>query len=91
MKPKVFISFDYDNNLQEKNLLVQQAKLQQTPFSIADTSIQYRVSEQWELEAKRKISQSNFVIVLCSDTTHTANGIATELAIAQNINKPIIL
>jgi hypothetical protein len=36
--PRAFISFDFDNNLTEKNLFVGQAKNSRTPFSIEDWS-----------------------------------------------------
>ena len=35
-KKKVFISFDFDNDLSLKNLLVGQAQLSDSPFEISD-------------------------------------------------------
>lgn len=39
MKARCFISFDYDNDSDLKNLLVGQAKYEDSPFEIADWSI----------------------------------------------------
>lgn len=38
-KKKVFISFDFDNDLKLKNLLAGQAKLSDSPFEISDWSL----------------------------------------------------
>ena len=37
--PRAFISFDFDNNLTDKNLLVGQIKNSRTPFSAEDWSV----------------------------------------------------
>lgn len=91
MKPKVFISFDFDNDLSQKNLLVAQAKLQQTPFSISDYSIKQEIDSNWQKEAKHKISQCDFVIVLCGRNTHNARGVTDEIEITRSIGKKYYL
>lgn len=39
MKKRVFISFDYDNDLDLKTLLVGQARNSDSPFEVIDMSI----------------------------------------------------
>lgn len=61
-KKKVFISFDYDNNLDLKNLLVGQAKLPDSPFEISDWSLKEAAPEwDWESKAEAKIKKSGAV------------------------------
>ena len=51
-KKRVFISFDYDHDLDLKNLLVGQAKNEDSPFEIADFSIKEAISEDLEEKSK---------------------------------------
>jgi transcriptional regulator of nitric oxide reductase len=51
-KKRVFISFDYDHDLDLKNLLVGQAKNEDSPFEIADFSIKEAISEDWKKKAR---------------------------------------
>jgi hypothetical protein len=81
-KTRVFISFDYDHDLDLKNLLVGQAKNPDSPFEIADWSVK-TASPTWKEEARRRIRASDVVAVICGEHTHTATGVGVELAIAQ--------
>lgn len=81
-KTRVFISFDYDHDLDLKNLLVGQAKNSDSPFEIADWSIK-DPSPGWKAEARRRIRASDVVAVICGQHTHTATGVAAELTISQ--------
>ncbi len=82
-KKRVFISFDYDHDLDLKNLLVGQAKNPDTPFDIADMSIKYAISKDWKDKARTRIKGCDVVIVICGEHTNTASGVATELSIAK--------
>lgn len=81
-KTRVFISFDYDHDLDLKNLLVGQAKNSDSPFEIADWSIK-DPSPGWKAEARRRIRAADVVAVICGQHTHTATGVAAELTISQ--------
>jgi len=81
-KTRVFISFDYDNDIDLKNLLVGQAKNDDSPFEIADWSIK-KASADWKSEAKKRIKASDVVAVICGEKTDKATGVAVELGIAQ--------
>lgn len=81
-KTRVFISFDYDYDLDLKNLLVGQSKNPDSPFEISDASIK-EASPDWKAKARASIRRSDVVAVICGEHTDTANGVATELTITQ--------
>lgn len=85
-KVRCFISFDYDNDLDLKNLLVGQSKNDDSPFEISDWSIK-EASPTWQKEARDRIKKSDQVIVICGQHTDTATGVAKELSIAQEEGK----
>lgn len=82
-KKRVFISFDYDHDLDIKNLLVGQSKNSDTPFEIADFSIKEAVSEDWKKKDRTRIKGCNVVAVICGSHTDTATGVSVEVKIAQ--------
>ena len=81
-KTRVFISFDYDHDLDLKNFLVGQSKNPDSPFEIADASIT-EASPNWQVKARAGIRSADVVAVICGDHTDTARGVAKELTIAQ--------
>lgn len=87
---RAFISFDYDHDARQKDLLVGQARNSDSPFEIADWSIK-AASSTWRSEARRKIRASDVIIVLCGQHTHTATGVAAELSIAKEEGIPYFL
>lgn len=90
-KKRAFISFDYDHDLDLKNLLVGQAKNENTPFSIVDMSIKEPISREWKDKARTRIKGCDVVIVICGEHTDTATGVSAELEIAQEENIPYFL
>lgn len=44
----------------------------------------------WEREAARRIKRSDIVIVLVGFKTHRASGVRKEVAIARELDKPIV-
>ena len=89
-KTRVFISFDYDHDLDLKTLLVGQAKHEDSPFEIADWSIKDE-SKTWREDARKRIRASGVVAVICGEYTDTATGVGVELAIAQTERIPYFL
>ncbi len=87
---KVFISFDYDHDLDLKNFLVGQAKLADSPFEIEDWSVK-NASPGWKADAKNRIARSDQVAVICGHDTHTAVGVNTEIELAREAGKPYFL
>jgi hypothetical protein len=90
MATRVFISYDYDNDSFLKEALIGQSKLPDSPFDISDWSIKV-ASPDWQAEARRRISASTTVAVICGKNTHAATGVATEVSIAQSLGKPYFL
>ena len=90
MATRVFISFDYDHDSFLKEALVGQSKNPDSPFDIADWSIKV-ASPTWKEEARRRISNSSCVAVICGKNTHTATGVSEEIRIAQELGKPYFL
>ena len=84
-KKRTFISFDYDYDLNLKNLLVGQAKNDDSPFEITDMSIKNPIiDEVWKKSARRRIKGCDVVVVICGEHTDTATGVSAELHIAQD-------
>lgn len=90
MATRVFISFDYDNDLDLKNLLVGQAKNADSPFEIADWSIKDE-SADWKAKARERIKRVDVVAVICGHHTDTAVGVNEEIRIARSESKPYFL
>lgn len=90
-KKRAFISFDYDNDSDLKNLLVGQAKNEDSPFEIADWSVKEAISGDWKSEARDKIKKTSVVIVICGEKTDTATGVSAELKMAQEEKIPYFL
>ncbi|MEW6411869.1 MAG: TIR domain-containing protein [Candidatus Zixiibacteriota bacterium] len=82
-KKRVFISFDYDHDLDLKNLLVGQSKNEDSPFEVYDLSIKEELSEDWKKKARTRIKGCDVVVVICGEHTDTASGVSAELKIAQ--------
>ncbi len=88
--PRAFISFDFDHNVAEKNLIIGQSKHSKTPFNIEDWSSKEALPQnQWEKLIKDKINRCHMVIVLVGKHMATATGVAKEIKMAQELNIPI--
>ena len=90
-KKRVFISFDYDHDLDIKGSLVGQAKNPDSPFEIVDMSIKEVIASNWKENARRRIKGCDCVIVLCGKYTESAKGVAAELTITQEEGIPYFL
>ena len=82
-KKRTFISFDYDNDSDLKNLLVGQARNSDSPFEITDMSIKEAIDSNWKAKARTRIKGCDVVVVICGKYTNTATGVSAELKIAQ--------
>ncbi len=88
---RAFISFDYDNDRELRDILIGQAKLPDSPFSMADYSLRAPLTEKWREEARYRIRRADLTIVICGRHTDTAKGVAAELAITREERKPYFL
>lgn len=87
-KTRVFISFDYDHDSDLKNLLVGQAKNEDSPFEITDMSVKEELSGDWKEKVRQRIKKVDQVIVICGEYTDTASGVSAEVRITQEEEKP---
>lgn len=90
MATRVFVSFDYDHDLDLKNALVGQAKFPDSPFEISDWSIK-EPSSDWKQKARERIRRCQMVAVICGHYTDTAIGVNEEIRIARDEAKPYFL
>jgi|SRR5712671_557163 len=90
-KPRVFISFDVDNDSEAKTMLAGQAKLSDSPFDFKDASVQEHLTGDWKDKVKRRMDNVDVVVVLCGTKTHTARGVAAELEIAREKKRDYFL
>ena len=90
-KKRVFIGFDFDHDEGTKIMLAGQAKLPDSPFEFTDASVKDHLTGDWKDKVQRRMDNVDVVIVLCGEYTHKANGVAAELKIAQEKNKPYFL
>jgi len=88
---RAFISFDFDHDLDLKNLLVGQAKNPDTPFEIHDWSVKEPMTGDWKEKVRARVRQTDLTIVICGEHTHTASGVAAELSISREEKKPYFL
>ena len=87
--PRAFISFDYDNNLTDKNLFVGQIKNSRTPFFTEDWSSKEPLLQSlWEKLLKEKIGKCHLMIVLVGKSMGTATGVRKEITFAKAQDVP---
>ena len=90
-KKRVFISFDADHDEDLRNLLVGQARNEDSPFSLADWSVKEPISGDWREKIKPRIRSCDLMIVICGEYTNTAAGVNAELRIALAEGLPYFL
>lgn len=90
-KKRIFISFDYDNDVGAKAMLAGQAKLPDSPFDFNDASVKEHLTGDWKEKVKQRIDNIDIVAVLCGEKTHTATGVEAELEIAKEKGKDYFL
>lgn len=87
--PRAFISFDFDNNLTDKNLFVGQIKNSRTPFSAEDWSASEALPQrEWERQLKAKINRCHLMIVLVGRSMARATGVHKEIGFAKDQDVP---
>ena len=90
-KPRVFVSFDFDNDRALEIFIVGQSKLPDSPFEIENWSMKEAAPENnWEAEARARIKRSDTVIVMVGPKTYRARGVLKEVKIARALGKQVI-
>ena len=88
---RVFISFDFDHDEELRDALVAQAENPDSPFEITDYSVREPFESKWRNKVRARIRRTDLTIVICGEHTHTARGVAAELTITQEEQKPYFL
>ena len=90
-KPRAFISFDYENDENLKQLLVGQARNPDSPFDIQDWSVKEPMAGDWKEKVRARIRQTDLTIVICGHHTDQATGVSVELNITREEGNPYFL
>lgn len=90
-KPRVFTAFDFDHDEQLRTLLVNQSRFPDSPFEMADHSVKEAMIGDWRSKVMTRIRGADVVVVMCGEYTHLATGVAEELKMAREANKPYFL
>ena len=88
---RAFISFDFDHDEELRNFLMGQARNPDSPFNIADWSMQEAFTGNWKEKARNRICRTDLTIVICGEHTHSAKGVAAELTITREEENPYFL
>ncbi len=91
MATRVFISFDYDNDEDLRNLLAGQAKHEDSPFEIKDQSLKEPLTGDWKEKVRARFKNVDVVAVICGEKSDKAAGVAAELTIAREEKKSYFL
>ena len=87
----VFISFDFDHDNNLRGSFVSQAEDQDSPFSITDWSLRKPLTKKWKKKVRDIIRRTDLTIVICGEHTHDAAGVAAEVTILHEEEKPYFL
>ena len=88
---RAFISFDFDHDEELRDALIGQAKNSDSPFNIADWSVHEPFDSNWRERVRSRIRRTDLTIVICGEHTNTASGVAAEVTITQEEQKPYFL
>ena len=83
VRKRAFISFDFDHDEELRDALVGQAKNPDSPFTIADWSVKEPFTGDWRAKVRDRIRKTDLTIAICGRYTHTAKGVAAEVAITR--------
>lgn len=89
--PRVFISFEFEQDKGLRDLLIGQSRNDATPFEVIDHSLHEQQPEkEWAQKAASMIARADIVIVIVGPTTYKAKGVLTEIAIARRLHKRVV-
>lgn len=90
-KTRMFVSFDYDNDLVLKEFIVEQTRRSDSPFEVTDSSLKESAPQRdWENRARSRIKNSDIVIVMVGPRTNRASGVLKEVKMAREEQVKIV-
>lgn len=88
-KNRIFICFAAED-ARSRDLLVGQAKHENSPFEFVDMSVKEPWDESWKTKCRSRIKGCDGVIALIGKTTSTASGACWEMKCANEEKVPMI-
>lgn len=88
-KKRVFVSFDYDNDVRYRDLLIGQAKNPLSPIEIDDWSLRFAFDSKWKTQCRDRIKRTHIVIQLVGKDTYNAEGAVWEVKCAKEEGIPV--
>ena len=86
----VFLSFEFDRDGGRRGTFIQQAK-EHCEFALIDKSLpDAEHSSKWRQEVKKRMQESDVVIVLLGQDTQNAPGVKDELSLAGEAGRPVV-
>jgi hypothetical protein len=90
-KKRVFVSFDFDNDLSLKERLIGQSNLEGSRFEVTGHSLnEITPHSNWVIMSTNAIRRSEIIIVIAGSKTHRASRVLKELAIAWREGKRVV-
>ena len=90
-KPRVFISFDLQNDDDLRDLILEQGSGPDFPLAIVDWSNTNGVGDVARQELQQRFTAVDLIVVLCGEMTHQADNVSFELAVGEEADKPNVL
>jgi hypothetical protein len=86
----IFVSFDLDHDNDCKSRLESEVLPEDAHFSVDDWSIR-EVATDWEVKARKRISNVDLMLVICGEYTDTSSNVNNETALAREAGTPYLL
>ena len=90
-RTRLYISFDREHDSDLRNLLEAQSRRPGSSFMVAGASSSETTQHSRGHDARPEIRAADEVVVICGEHTHESIGVAAELAITQEEDKPYML
>lgn len=87
-KINTFISFDFENDQDLRDLLWAQDKQPEASFQMTDCSVEELLTDGWREKIRERIRRVDQVIFICGERTHRAQGVGVEYAVTRQQGKP---
>jgi len=88
---RIFMSFDIDNDGDLHDALLEQSLRGASGFEISARTQAGTMTDNWGESARRRISDSDEVIIICGELTSESPRVSAELRMAQEEEKPYFL
>lgn len=88
---RVFLSFDVDHDTDLGDRLSEQSRRGGSGFHVASRSEAGEMTDRWQEGVRRRVRDSDELIVICGEYTAESDRVSTELRIAQEEQKPYLL